>query len=61
MVLENYLPRQLTEDDLITIVKAHIESQPVSTMPVIQKYLKEHHAGTYDGKLATIVINKILA
>jgi uncharacterized protein YqeY len=60
MVLENYLPRQLSEDDLIAIVKAHVESQPLSTMPILQKYLKENHAGTYDGKLATTVINTVL-
>ena len=52
-VLEKFLPLQLTELALEHIAKQH------KSMPEFMKFLKETHAGQYDGKLASIVAKKI--
>jgi uncharacterized protein YqeY len=58
-ILEGYLPVQLTEDDLTRIISEHIgDTKP--NKGLIMKFLKENHSGQYDGKLAAMVIDKIL-
>lgn len=52
-VLEQFLPLQLTELALEHIAQQH------KSMPEFMKFLKEHHAGQYDGKLASTVAKKI--
>lgn len=52
-VLERFLPLQLTELALVNIAQNH------KSMPEFMKFLKENHAGQYDGKLASIVAKKI--
>jgi uncharacterized protein YqeY len=52
-VLEKFLPLQLTELALENIAKQH------KSMPEFMKFLKENHAGQYDGKLASTVAKKI--
>lgn len=52
-VLEEYLPRQLSEYELKAIAVAR------SNMPDYMKYLKENHAGQYDGKLASQVARAV--
>jgi len=52
-VLERFLPLQLTELALMNIAKNH------KSMPEFMKFLKENHAGQYDGKLASIVAKNI--
>lgn len=53
--LENYLPQQLTEEQIRDIL-ATLE---VTDMGSIMKYFKANHDGTYDGKtLSTIIKNQ---
>jgi uncharacterized protein YqeY len=52
-VLEQFLPRQLSEEDLINIAQA------LPNMPVFMKHLKENFAGQYDGKLAATVAKAV--
>lgn len=52
-VLEKFLPLQLTELALQHIAEQH------KSMPEFMKFLKENHAGQYDGKLASGVAKKI--
>lgn len=52
-VLEQFLPLQLTELALRHIAEQH------KSMPEFMKFLKEKHAGQYDGKLASSVAKKI--
>ena len=52
-VLERFLPLQLTELALVNIAQNH------KSMPEFMKFLKENHAGQYDGKLASIVAKNI--
>ena len=52
-LLEQFLPQQLTELALQHIAENH------SSMPEFMKFLKEHHAGQYDGKLAATVAKSV--
>lgn len=52
-VLERYLPLQLTELALQHIAKGQ------ESMPAFMKFLKENHAGQYDGKLASTVAKAV--
>ena len=52
-VLERFLPLQLTELALANIAQNH------KSMPEFMKFLKENHAGQYDGKLASTVAKNI--
>jgi uncharacterized protein YqeY len=52
-VLEQYLPLQLTELALQHIAKGQ------ESMPAFMKFLKENHAGQYDGKLASTVAKTV--
>lgn len=54
-VLEQFLPTQLTEAVLVELAKV----QP--NMPAFMKFLKENHAGQYDGKLASTVAKAVFA
>lgn len=51
--LETFLPQQLGEQELMAIAKTR------SGMPDFMKYLKETHAGQYDGKLASTVAKSV--
>jgi uncharacterized protein YqeY len=52
-VLEQFLPLQLTELALQHIAKGQ------ESMPAFMKFLKENHAGQYDGKLASTVAKAV--
>lgn len=47
-VLEEFLPKQLTNEQLAAIIK----NTPASSLGDLMKFLKENHAGQYDGKTA---------
>lgn len=62
-ILETYLPKQLSEDELKTIVgnlKSELNVQDVKGKGLIMKALKERHDGQYDGKLAAQVVDTAL-
>lgn len=52
-VLEEFLPKQLSEDELKKIAIGR------SNMPDFMKYLKEKFNGQYDGKLASSVAKTV--
>lgn len=66
-ILEDYLPRQLTEDDIksfvaVMIIKSQLASDPLTQKDFgkIMKALQAEHPGCVDGKLASQVIKEIL-
>lgn len=64
VILEKYLPQQLTKDQLTGLVSSIIEDYGYSSMKDMGKImaaLKETHAGQYDGKLASEIIKNRLA
>ena len=54
-LLSEFLPVQLTETELTVIAMDHKEQG----MPKFMKYLKDNHAGQYDGKLASTIAKGI--
>lgn len=59
-ILTDLLPSQLTEAQLTVIVREAFESG-AKTKSLIMKLLKENHNGSFDGKMAAQVVDKILA
>jgi uncharacterized protein YqeY len=62
-VLDRYLPKTLSEDELTKVVEELIEKNGFTTMKDmgnVMKILKETYPNQYDGKLAsTIIRNKL--
>jgi uncharacterized protein YqeY len=59
-VLTEYLPKQLTENDLKLIVSTFLTASPDSNMGAVMKYFKEKHAGQYDGGLLSKIVKEVL-
>ena len=60
-VMEDYLPKQLSEQDIrniITNLKAN--SNTSCNMGIIMKYFKENYSGQYDGKTVSIIAKELL-
>lgn len=63
-VLTEYLPKQLTEDQLEGIIKQLIKDQSANEKPSIgsvMKDLKELKGGQFDGKLASKMVREQLS
>ena len=63
-ILETYVPKQLTEVELTGIITALVDENNISNMKgmgVLMKSLKEKYDGLYDGKLASVIIKKLLS
>lgn len=63
-ILELYLPKQLTEAELTDVIQHIIIRDGYATMKDmgnIMGSLKEDYVGTYDGKLASIIVRKLLS
>jgi hypothetical protein len=59
-VLESYLPKQLSEEELEAAVKAIVAETGADSIGPVMKGLAERHAGSYDGKLASKIVGKLL-
>ena len=62
-VLEKYLPTQLSEEELTKILNdiASNYEKSMKSMGKVMEELKTKYAGKFDGKLASVVVKKILA
>jgi uncharacterized protein len=63
-VINEYLPTQLNEDKLTTIIKEIIENNDISTpkeMGKVMSFLKTEFEGQYDGKLAAKISKELLS
>jgi len=58
-ILEDYLPKQMTESEMKSKVREFVNENHLDSMAamgMIMSHFKDNHAGTYDGKtLSTIV------
>jgi len=62
-ILNGYLPNQLTEDELRNILKDEVANsgyKHMSDMGKLMLFLKNNHGGTYDGKMASILVKEFL-
>ncbi len=60
LLIDDFLPRQMTSDELHQIIKNTIDTG-VNNLGGIMKYLNTHHAGLYDGALASQITRQLLA
>jgi uncharacterized protein YqeY len=58
-ILEAYLPRQLSADELEAVIKSLAAELGSPQIGPLMAKLRERHAGTYDGKLASELIKKL--
>jgi len=56
VILTNYLPKQLTEEQLGSIIK----SSGATNVGEAMKFLKDNYAGQYCGKLASMVVRTLM-
>lgn len=62
-ILEQYLPRQMAESDLIIAIEQIIQQTNVTSpreMGTVMKELKNLHDGLYDGKTASKLVQQAL-
>lgn len=58
--LDGYLPKQLTEAELLDVINQILTSQPSANMGSVMKQLKADLPGRYDGALASKLIKSKL-
>ena len=59
-VLESYLPAQLGEDELRSVVAVIVEETGATSIGDVMKELSARHGGSYDGKLASTIVREAL-
>lgn len=59
-ILEGYMPRQMSEDELRAVVTEFKAANPDAKMGDYMAHLKQGYAGQYDGKLASGVVKAAL-
>jgi uncharacterized protein YqeY len=60
-LLEAYLPKQLSQDELTGIVQGAITGGVEKNVGALMGFLKANHAGKYDGKIASAAVKTVLA
>lgn len=58
--LEEFIKKQLTEDELRDVIKGIVESSGINTIGGIMKCLNNYYSGQYDGRVASQLIKSIL-
>ena len=59
-VLEGFLPKQLEEKEIETILTDFMDATPSPNMGALMQYLKSSFSGQYDGKTASSICKKLL-
>ena len=63
LIIDEYLPTQMSEDMLRSKIESIIKDQSLSgikDMGKVMGYLKSNYDGEYDGKMASIITKEIL-
>ena len=58
-IIEEFLPKQLSSEELEKIISGIKTSDPASNMGLVMKNLKENYAGQYDGATASQIAKKV--
>jgi hypothetical protein len=62
-ILASYIPDEMNELELKRVCMNFImnmDSPTMKDMGKVMSYLKQHHAGLYDGKMASIIVKRLL-
>ena len=61
-VMEEYLPKQLSEQDIRDIIFGRIVQSdfPPCNMGIVMKYFKDNYSGQYDGKMVSTIAKEML-
>lgn len=59
-VIQSFLPKQLSESEVESLVLSMKGESPALTMSEAMKRLRESHPGMFDGKLASAVAKRLL-
>ena len=60
-VMEEYLPKQLSEQDIRDIIFGRIvQSDVPCNMGLVMKYFKDNYSGQYDGKMVSTIAKEML-
>lgn len=59
-VLQSYLPQQLGEQELRSVVATILEETGATSIGEVMKELSARHGGSYDGKLASTIVRDAL-
>lgn len=59
-ILNSYLPKQLSEDDLRGEIINYIKQNEGANMGQVMSFLKNTFEGEYDGKMASTIVREIL-
>ena len=59
-VLEQFLPKQLTREELCEVIEEIVASLEKPNMGSIMKLLKDGYGGTYDGGMASKLVKDML-
>lgn len=63
-VLNGYLPTQMTETILTTVVKEYVSQNNINSpkeMGKVMSWLKSNYDGQYDGKMASKIVKQLLS
>lgn len=63
-ILESYLPKQMSEDELSNVISGYITDMNITDMKgmgSVMSKLRENHESEYDGKLASGIVRKLLS
>lgn len=58
-IIEGFLPKQLSAEELESIISTFKNSNPSANMGAVMAYLKGSFGGQYDGKLASEIVKKL--
>lgn len=59
-VIESYLPKQMSEQEIEVALLTFKGSNPSANMGTAMSFLKEKFAGQYDGKVASAVAKRVM-
>lgn len=59
-VLETYLPKQLSNFELTTLVKEYLTTEGNVNMGSVMAHFKVNYAGQYDGKELSLIVKSLI-
>lgn len=59
-IVNSYIPKQMNEDELRSVIVTFVESNPGCNMGQVMKHLKANHDGLYDGRAASTLAKAVI-